>query len=110
MIEYMQLTALEQACLSAILDANWPELATEGIVVVSRRNTGVGRYTQLFDRHARVLKDGSYGANYRIVEMESLAFGLDFQLLVAAGRTNLLEIVTPGDAWDGVERPFIVTS
>lgn len=101
------LTALERACVEAIVGAHWPSLKIDSLTVARRENTGVGRYVYLVDSHKQDLHNGVYEVGSRMVEMQGLSLGLDFALIVSSNRLDVLEIVTPGaGGWDGVERPW----
>lgn len=103
----MGLTALERACVEAIVCAHWPALRLDGLTAARREYTGVGSYVYLVDVHEQDLPDGVYEAGSRMVEMQGLRFGLDFAVTVTGQRMDFLEIVAPGPVgWDGVERPW----
>lgn len=101
-----QLSPLEKECIRVVATAHWPDIALHGLVVMSRENTGVGRFIRLHDENQQSLKDGVYEAGGRMVEMEGLPLGLDFAVCVSDGRLDHLELVAPGASWDGVERPW----
>ena len=68
----VELTLLERALLDLIASENWSGFRVDGIVVRSRDNTGVGRYTHLDDCYNQTLCNGTYGAQGRLLEMAHL--------------------------------------
>lgn len=100
------LSPLERECVRVVAAAHWPDLSLDGLVVRSRENTGVGRFVGILDRNQQLLPDGVYEAAGRVVEMEGLPLGLDFALCVCDGHLDHLELVSPGAAWDGIDRPW----
>jgi hypothetical protein len=105
----IELTPLERACVEAVASVHWPAIQLDKLRVTSREDTGVGCYVNLVDGHHQSLPDGVFESGGRIVEMEGLAFGLDFALCVSGGQLHHLELVSPGPGgWDGIERPWKV--
>jgi hypothetical protein len=103
------LSPLERALIELIASENWSDFRVDGLRVSKRENTGVGRYTTLEDLNKQALRDGTYGAQGRMLEMEGIKNGVDFVVDVSGGLINYLEIVTyGGENWDGVERPWSI--
>lgn len=101
-----RLSPLERECIRVVARRHWPDLALDGLVVMSREFTGVGKYIGLQDRNLQSLQDGVYEAGGRTVVMEGLPLGLDFAVCVSNGQLDHLELVAPGSSWDGLERPW----
>lgn len=101
------LTPLESALVELVATENWPGFRIDRLRVKRRENTGVGRYTSLEDEHHQQLRDGDYGAQGWLLEMDGIKHGLGFVVNVSAGIINYLEIAVYGDEhWDGVERTW----
>ena len=98
---------LERAVIDLVATKYWPAFRGDDVAVVSRKDTGVGRYTYFVDRSEQALVDGTYGVSGRYVEMEGIPNGLFFVLEVRNSRIASMELVTcGGDSWDGVERAW----
>ncbi|HZN94516.1 MAG TPA: hypothetical protein VFB81_17500 [Myxococcales bacterium] len=101
------LTALEREVIRLTAAHHWPEFHLDGLGVVSRDNTGAGRYVYLEDSREQRLPDGSYTAPGRMIQMEGVGNGLGFVVEVSASRINHIELFTYGNqGWDGVEREW----
>jgi hypothetical protein len=90
-----------------VASQHWPRLSFQDLEIISRDNTGVGRFVDLRHSSGRRLADGIYECRGHIVEMEGVDFGIDFAVCVVEGRIDHLELVTCSPSgWDGVERPW----
>jgi hypothetical protein len=102
-----ELTPLERACVELIASEHWAGFRLDGLRVMMRENTGVGRYVHLNDLNQQDLVDGTYETRERAIDMAGLPLGLDFAVAVLSSRINHLELVTAGsDGWDGIEREW----
>jgi hypothetical protein len=102
-----ELTPLERACVELVAREHWPDFRLDGLRVMRRENTGVGRYVELEDLNQQDLVDGTYETRERAIDMEGVRLGLDFAVAVLSSRINHLELVTAGsDGWNGVEREW----
>lgn len=101
-----ELSGLERVCIETVAQRHWPHLVIDGLQVVGREATGVGLFVSLSDMNGQPLPDGVYEAGGCIIEMDGLPHGLDFAICVSGGYMHHLELVTPGDSWDGVERSW----
>ena len=101
------LSPLERRCIELIANDNWPSFRLDGLRVLRRESTGVGKFVTLRDLHQQHLSDNVYETRASRIEMEGVELGLDLSITVSDGRIDFLELVTPGDdGWDGVERPW----
>jgi hypothetical protein len=99
-----ELTDLEREIVEMVARENWGEFRTDTLRVLSRENTGAGRYTHLADGREQALPDGSYSAQGRMVELRGVRNGLGFVVDVANSRISHIELFTYGnDEWDGSE-------
>lgn len=102
-----RLSPLELAAVQAVAADNWPHFQVDEIRVLTRENTGAGRFTYLRDLRGQPLPDGTFGAQGKYIEMEGVRFGLTFIIEVDGGRIEYLELAVNGDVgWDGVERTW----
>ena len=100
-------TPLEIAILNEFYDAfkvgDFPP--PDEIDVVSRENTGAGRFTEL-NCKVKTLLSQPCGPDIKI-EMEGLRHGLGCLMFFEDGVPSSLELHIWGDdSWDGVERPW----
>ena len=103
-------TPLELALLSAFYELHaavgFPDPSS--VQVISRENTGAGRYVMVNHR-AGTLQDGYYDLGGRFIEMAGIPNGLMAVALVRKGKLETLEIaVYGGDGWDGQERQWAI--
>lgn len=77
------------------------------IKVLSRYNTGAGRYVYLAPDALIQCEDQFLDMNGAYIEMEGVKYGLMAVVAVTDRKMENLEIVTYGDCgWDGHERPW----
>ena len=101
------LTALEREIVEMVARENWPQFQTEALRVLSRENTGAGRYTYVADAQEQPLPDGAYSAQGRMVTLRGVRNGLGFVVEVSSSRINHIEIFTFGNVdWDGNEEEW----
>lgn len=101
------LSALEKAAIALTASEHWPGFIVEGLEVIRRENTGAGRYVYIKDTNDQSLVDGTYSAQFRMIEMDRIRNGLGFVIDVSSSRINYLELFTFGnETWDGVEREW----
>ena len=99
------LTPLERVLVDMIAAENWNNFRVDGIHAIRRENTGAGRFTYLEDSFGQRLRDGSYTAQGRLLEIEGVRDGLAFVIDVRDGKLRYLELAVYGnEGWDGVER------
>ncbi len=104
----MELTPLETAILNRLHkryeDYNFP--AAKNVHVLSRTNTGAGRFTSLICNTQVNLPDGLYGnGDYSYIQMDCQGDYLQFTVLLESHKVIQIELSTIGnDDWDGVER------
>jgi len=81
----------------------------EDISVLSRENTGGGRYVRVTSSSPTSLADGYYDLGGKFIEMQGLPNGLMAVARVLRGGLREMEIaVYGGDYWDGVERAWSI--
>lgn len=73
--------------------------------VKSRENTGVGMYISFEDLPDRVTalsigEDIALSSN-KILVVDELKFGLNYELNITNGKIDYLELVTNGEDWEG---------
>lgn len=79
------------------------------VEVISRENTGNGRYVGLRSTGAQPLKDGHYDLGGRYIEIEGVPHGMMAVARAANGRLVEIEIAAYGGyGWDGVERSWSI--
>jgi hypothetical protein len=108
----LQLTKLEKALLGAFAARfarqGFPQ--TDDFEVVSRNDTGAGRFTYLKHVGRADLPSGQIGlGTFSQVDMDGLDCGASFWVEVASGQIDHLEIVVNGaQPWSGVETAWII--
>ena len=101
------LSPLERALVELVASENWKDFRVDALQVRQRENTGAGRYTHFEDRLKQALRDGTYTAQGKLLQMEGVRDGLAFVVDVTGGVINYLEIAVYGnESWDGVERAW----
>lgn len=101
------LSPLERALVELVASENWQNFQIDALQVRRRENTGAGRYTYFEDRLKQVLRDGTYTAQGKFLQMEGVRDGLAFMVDISGGLINYLEIAVYGnEGWDGVERTW----
>ncbi len=101
------LSPLERALLELVASENWHDFQIDALQVRRLENTGAGRFTYFEDKDKQVLRDGTYTAQGRVLQMEGVKDGLAFMVDVSAEHINYLEIAVYGnESWDGVERKW----
>jgi hypothetical protein len=104
-----ELTDLEREVIELVARENWPKFRADAVSVLSRENTGAGRYTYLADGHEQALPDGSYSAQGRMIELPGVRNGLGFVVEVSSSRISHIEFFTFGnDEWNGGEQGWKV--
>ena len=111
MTAQLQPTALE----SALLDTFHALYAKDGfphpkqILLMSRNNTGAGRYVELSASGSEMKRDGYLDLGGKFIEIEGVPNGMMAVVLVASGTPQILELtVYGGDGWDGTERTWAI--
>ena len=101
------LSPLERALVELVASENWKDFRVDALQVSRRENTGAGRYTYFEDMLNQVLRDGTYAAQGKLLQMDGVKDGLAFVVDVSGGLINYLEIAVYGnESWDGVERAW----
>jgi hypothetical protein len=81
----------------------------EQISLLSRKNTGGGRYVNLSSAGAAIMRDGHLDLGGKFVEIDGVPNGLMAVVLISDGQPNILELtVYGGDHWDGTERKWVL--
>ena len=105
----MDASELEIALLSefhALYGANGFPSPSE-VVVVSRDNTGGGRYVQVSASNRVTLKDGYYDLGGKFIQMQGVPNGMMAVARIVESDLLGIEItVYGGDYWDGKERAW----
>jgi len=105
--EATKMTSLEAAILRMYYERykkyNFP--SPSEISVLSRVNTGSGRYTHLFSSNEIGVPDGQlHVGSFGQFNMDGLPHGASFWLYIKEHRLDQLEIAVNGDEqWDGTE-------
>jgi hypothetical protein len=105
----MEPTRLESALLNLFheLHANVGFPPPSDIAIVSRENTGGGRYVALRVARNTEIPDGYYDMGGRLIEMPGIPNGLMAVARVTDGVLAEIEIaVYGGDHWDGSEQEW----
>lgn len=101
------LSPLERALVELVAAENWKDFRVAALQVRRRENTGAGRYTYFEDKLKQGLRDGTYTAQGKFLQMDGVRDGLAFVVDVTGGFVNYLEIAVYGnESWDGVERAW----
>ena len=105
----MNATELETALLSefhALYGARGFPRATE-VEVISRENTGGGRYLGVSAPHTAAIDDGHYDLGGKFIQMQGIPHGMMAIAWVRGGQLREIEItVYGGDSWNGEERAW----
>jgi hypothetical protein len=111
MASQLQPTALE----SALLDTFHALYAKDGfphpkqISLVSRDNTGAGRYVELSVSGSEMKHDGYLDLGGKFIEIEGVSDGMMAVVFITDGAPKILELtVYGGEGWDGIERPWAI--
>jgi hypothetical protein len=112
MTEELQLTPLEQDLFERFhaRHAQFGFPAPSDIRVLSRENTGAGRYTHIAHEGELDVPDDELGlGTYSSFAMTNLHFGASFWVVVESRKASYLEIVLNGPGhWDGTEGEWAV--
>ena len=101
------LSTLERTLVELVASENWHDFRVDALRVTRRVNTGAGRYTYFEDMLKQVLRDGTYTAQGKLLQMDGVRDGLAFVVDVSGGVINYLEMAVYGnESWDGVERQW----
>ena len=104
---HSSLSPCEHALVELVAAEHWQSFRVDALQVIRRENTGSGRYTYFADPLHQPLRDGTYAAQGRFLQMDGIRDGLAFFIDVSAGFINYLEIAVYGnESWDGVERQW----
>jgi hypothetical protein len=77
----------------------------EQVSLLSRQNTGGGRYVDLSSPSTAMNRDGYLDLGGKFVEIDGVPNGLMAVVLISDGQPKILELtVYGGDHWDGAER------
>lgn len=77
--------------------------------VISRENTGAGRYSKLSSTAHISGPDGVLDMNGKYIQMEGLPHGMAAVVSIRRGAIDQLEIAVYGEeSWDGVERRWSI--
>ena len=111
MTSQIQPTELE----SALLDEFHLLYAEDGfphpqqIALMSRDNTGAGRYVELSASGATMKRNGYLDLGGKYIEIEGVPNGMMAVVLITEGQPQILELtVYGGDNWDGIERRWAI--
>jgi len=99
----MDLTPLERRLLELVAGESWPGWRVDGVKVVSRENTGVGRFVYWIDEANQPLRVGRYGAGYAFITLPHVPDGMGFVVEIDSAVNRRLEIAAFGAPWDGKE-------
>src|ERR1700758_790446 len=107
MSEQLQPTALESALLAEFhalyAQDGFPHPAQ--IALLSRDNTGAGRYVRLSSPDSPLKRDGYFDLGGKFIDIEGVPNGMMAVVLVTDGQLKTLELAVYGeDNWDGIER------
>jgi hypothetical protein len=106
---HLQPTALESALLSEFhtLYAKVGFPHPQQVRVLSRDNTGSGRYVELSSPGATLQRDGYFDLGGKFIEMEGVPNGMMAVVLIVQGQPKTLELTVHGeDGWDGTEHQW----
>ena len=78
--------------------------------MLSRRNTGAGRFTYFTHEGNLQRADGHFGlGNFSQINMDGLDAGASFWIEIETGKILYLEIAVNGNQhWDGSERNWVI--
>jgi hypothetical protein len=105
----LQPTALESALLNEFhtLYAREGFPHPEQVSLLSRENTGGGRYVDLSSPGAAMKRDGYLDLGGKFIQIDGVPNGLMAVVLISDGQPKILELtVYGGDHWDGAERQW----
>lgn len=110
------LNIIEQAIMNEILNHNekkYPLIKDHFpyLKVKSRENTGVGMYVNFYyvlegESLIPFEEDDIVLSSDKILELDVLKYGLNYELNITKGRIDFLELVTNGESWDGNFKEF----
>ncbi|MCC9044162.1 hypothetical protein LNQ81_15935 [Myroides sp. M-43] len=81
--------------------------------IKNREITGVGMYVNfVYSQEIKISNRDFYNVSLSTnenIEVESLEYGLGFELDITDGKVNFIEFITYGENWDGVINKFKIT-